>query len=110
MVLGTFQIQYSLSSSSEYTIGYDLLFYFAIIGLGEEYDEIILERKDWSTEVYEKSGAQMVDNFISNFYIGFFGIYTQSRCAKTGQHRFKIRTNGVTISYFVFPIFRLNSK
>ena len=97
-------------SSSQYIADYNSNFNFLILGLGEIYDEILLEKKDFLTGEYVRSDARMVNGYISNFYVAHYGIYGNCRCAETGKHRFKVRTNGVNISYYDFPTLRLRGE
>lgn len=97
-------------SSSLFIADYNSSFYFLILGLGEIYDEILLEKKDFLTGEYVRSDAQMRNGYFSNFYVLHFGIYSNCRCSETGQHRFKVRTNGVNISYYDFPTLRLRGE
>ena len=109
-LLGSFHYVAHYGSSSQYVTNYDSTFQFTLLGLGETYDEILLERKDLLTGDYVRSNAVMIDILFSNLYFVHAGQYFNCRCAETGQHRFKIRTNGVNISYYDFPILRLRSK
>ena len=74
------------------------------------YDEISLQRKYWLTGQYVPSEAKIDDGLFENFYITFTGVYDKCRCAQTGQHRFKVRTNGVNISYHDFETLRLTRE
>ena len=89
---------------------YNSQFEHILLGVGETYDEIVLERKDFSTGDYVRSNA-LTDSFLSsNVYFVHSGIYSNCRCANTGQHRFKVRTNGVNTSYFDFLTLRLRGE
>ena len=107
---GTFKYQIHVSSSSQLIADYDVRYWFSLLGLGEIYDEIYLEKKDWLTEQYVRSEALMVNELWNDFYFIFFGVYDKCKCAHTGQHRFKVRTNGVNISYYDFGTLRLRGE
>ncbi|CAB4025155.1 protocadherin Fat 4-like, partial [Paramuricea clavata] len=94
-------------SSSQLIADYDSKYEFSLLGLGEAYNEVSLERKNWLTGQYAQSSAQMNSGSFENFYISFTGVYDKCRCAQTGRHRFKVRTNGVNISYYDFETLRL---
>ena len=108
--LGLYEHVYHQGSSSQYIADYNSNFDFFILGLGEIYDEILLEKKDFLTGEYVRSDAQMLNGYSSNFYVVHIGTYSNCRCAETGQHRFKVRTNGVNISYYDFPTLRLRGE
>ena len=57
-----------------------------------------------------RSEAQVTNGLYENFYIAFTGVYDKCRCAQTGEHRFKIRTDGENISYRNFEILRLTRE
>jgi hypothetical protein len=97
-------------SSSQLIADYDSKYEFSLLGLGEAYNEVSLERKNWLTGQYAQSEAQMNNGSFENFYISFTGVYDKCRCAQTGQHRFKVRTNQVNISYYDFETLRLRGE
>jgi hypothetical protein len=97
-------------SSNQFIADYDSKYQFSLLGLGEAYDEVSLERKDRLTGQFVRSEALMDDGLYSQFYIIFVGVYDKCRCVQTGQHRFKVRTNGVNISYYDLSTLRLKGE
>ena len=78
---------------------YDESYWFLLFGLGESYEEILLEKKDWLTGQHVRSEAKVSPALYRYFYIAFFGEYAKCRCAQTGQHHFIVKTNAENISH-----------
>lgn len=109
-ILGSFQRVHHYVSPSLGIVNYNSNFEHILLGLGETYDEIVLERKDFSTGDYVQSSALTITFLYSNLYSVHVGTYRNCRCANTGQHRFKVRTNGVNTSYYDFSTVRLRGE
>ena len=91
--------------------GYDERFRFLLIGLGESYEEILLEKKDWLTGQHVRSEAKISEGLYEYFYIAFIGEYAKCRCAETGQHHFIVKTNAGNISnIYNFGTLRLKGE
>jgi hypothetical protein len=107
---GWFEYVHKQGSSSSMTVDYDERFQFILLGLGEAYEEIALEKKDWLTGDYVRSSAEITNGLFRNFYTLFIGEYAKCRCSETGQHRFKVTTSTNVSDIHDFGTLRLKGE